>query len=163
MARPPLGPKLAERGEIEGMAMSVASNQAVLIRALRAELTEFEPMSDVWRELGPDERRALVALARRLLLGQRSYGRFDLAHDARDWRKERAEELSDALIYGAIAEVARSLSVGEETRNEANQNGDGREGERQQVRAQPPIARSLHETSIDLVDAEMAAGIEGER
>jgi hypothetical protein len=57
-------------------------------------------------ELGPDERRVLLVLARRLLAGQTTYGRLDVATDGRDWRKERAEELADALIYGAIVEVA---------------------------------------------------------
>jgi hypothetical protein len=61
---------------------------------------------DVVDELGPDERRVLLALARRLLAGQKPYGRLDVATDQRDWREERAEELADALIYGAIAEVA---------------------------------------------------------
>ena len=61
---------------------------------------------DVLAELGADERRVLLALARRLLEGQKAYGRLDLANDARDWRKERADELADALVYGAIAEVA---------------------------------------------------------
>lgn len=34
----------------------------------------------------------------------------DVAGDRRDRRKERAEELADALIYGAIAEVAATLA-----------------------------------------------------
>jgi hypothetical protein len=63
-------------------------------------------------ELGPDERMVLLALARRLLAGQAAYGRLDVARDARDWRKERAEELADALVYGAIAEVAATLGAG---------------------------------------------------
>ena len=58
------------------------------------------------RELGPDEVKVLTALARRLLAGQRHYGRLDVRADGRDWRRERAEELADALVYGAIAEVA---------------------------------------------------------
>jgi hypothetical protein len=61
---------------------------------------------DVLSQLGADERRVLLILARRLLAGQHAYGRLDVAHDGRDWRKERADELADALIYGAIAEVA---------------------------------------------------------
>jgi len=54
----------------------------------------------------------LLALARRLLAGQRHYGRLDVASDRRDWRRERAEELADALVYGAIAEVAETLRTG---------------------------------------------------
>jgi hypothetical protein len=57
-------------------------------------------------ELGPDERRVMLVLARRLLAGQRAYGRLDVATDGRDWRRERADELADALVYLAIAEVA---------------------------------------------------------
>jgi hypothetical protein len=56
--------------------------------------------------LGPDESGVLAVLAHRLLTGQRAYGRLDLAADGRDWRQARAEELADALVYGAIAEVA---------------------------------------------------------
>lgn len=66
---------------------------------------------DVVAELGTDERRVLLVLARRLLQGQRQYGRLDVAGDRRDWRRERAEELADALVYGAIAEVARALTL----------------------------------------------------
>ncbi len=63
--------------------------------------------------LGPDERRVLAVLARRLLAGQRAYGRLDAAADGRDWRRERAEELADALVYGAIAEVSATLGKDE--------------------------------------------------
>ena len=62
------------------------------------------------RPLGHDERMVLAVLARRLLAGQQAYGRLDALHDRRDWRRERAEELADALVYGAIAEVASKLA-----------------------------------------------------
>ena len=52
---------------------------------------------------------ACFVLARRLLAGQRTYGCLDLASDRRDWRKERADELADALVYGAIGELAGTL------------------------------------------------------
>ncbi len=61
---------------------------------------------DVISELGPDERRVLLALARRLLQGQRTYGLLSVATDGRNWLRERSEELEDALVYTAIAEVA---------------------------------------------------------
>jgi hypothetical protein len=61
---------------------------------------------DVVAELAPEERRVMLVLARRLLAGQKAYGCLDLANDAHDWRKERADELADALVCGAIAEVA---------------------------------------------------------
>ena len=65
---------------------------------------------DVVASLGADERRVLLVLARRLLAGQRAYGRLDIAHDRRDWRKERGEELADVLVYTAIGEVAATLA-----------------------------------------------------
>jgi hypothetical protein len=63
--------------------------------------------------LGPEERRVLAVLAGRLLVGQRARGRLDFTTDDRDWRRERAQELADALVYGAIAEVAAMLARGE--------------------------------------------------
>jgi len=57
--------------------------------------------------LGTDELRTLRYLAERLLEGQRLYGAVDLANDPRDFLKERAEELGDALIYTAFAELKR--------------------------------------------------------
>lgn len=63
-------------------------------------------LSAIVAELGADEVKVLTVLARRLLAGQRHYGRLDCRADGRDWRRERAEELADALVYGAIAEVA---------------------------------------------------------
>jgi len=61
-----------------------------------------EALEDVCNQLGDDEIRALLFLARRLHAGQQLYGRIDLATDARDWRKERSEELADAAIYTAF-------------------------------------------------------------
>jgi hypothetical protein len=60
-------------------------------------------------ELGDEEAAVLLVLAKRLLAGQRQYGRLDLRNDARDFRRERAEEFADALIYGAILDVAGEL------------------------------------------------------
>jgi hypothetical protein len=73
-------------------------------------MTEPTDLAAVFAQLGADERRVLLVMARRLLVGQTVYGRLDLANDRRDWRKERAEELADALVYGAIAEVAATSS-----------------------------------------------------
>jgi hypothetical protein len=56
-------------------------------------------------ELGDDELRVLAYLAARLLAGQRTYGRLDLASDRRDWREERGEEIADLLVYSAFAEL----------------------------------------------------------
>ena len=60
--------------------------------------------------LGPGERRVLGMLARRMLEWQRRCGRLDLAADGRDWRHERGEALADALLYGAIGEMAALLA-----------------------------------------------------
>jgi hypothetical protein len=65
-----------------------------------------DDLLDVIDRLGPDERRVLLALARRLLTGQTTYGMLSVATDGRDWLRERSEELQDALVYTAIAEVA---------------------------------------------------------
>jgi hypothetical protein len=46
-----------------------------------------------------------LLLAHRLLEGQKYYGRLDLANDQRDWRRERAQEVADALAYGAFEEL----------------------------------------------------------
>ena len=59
--------------------------------------------------LGAGELASLAYLGRRLLAGQRQYGRVDLAHDRRDFELERAAELGDALVYTAFAELRRVL------------------------------------------------------
>jgi len=60
--------------------------------------------------LGDDELGVLVWLADRLLVGQGQYGRLDLAADGRDFERERAEELADALVYTACAELRRVVA-----------------------------------------------------
>jgi hypothetical protein len=62
---------------------------------------------DVVAELGTDERRVLLALARRLLAGHGTYGRLDVATDRRDWRSEAAEELLDGCVYLACETMRR--------------------------------------------------------
>jgi hypothetical protein len=62
---------------------------------------------DVVAELGTDERRVLLVLARRLLAGQHAYGRLDVATDRRDWGREASEEAADLLVYLAIGLIAR--------------------------------------------------------
>lgn len=63
-------------------------------------------------QLEPDAVRVLALIARRLLSGQRVHGILNIATDRRDWRKERAEELADALVYGAIAEIQATTKGG---------------------------------------------------
>lgn len=66
---------------------------------------QLQVLDEITDLLGPDERRVLVVLARRLLAGQQQYGRLRLATDARDWRHERAQEIQDLLIYTAFEEL----------------------------------------------------------
>lgn len=76
---------------------------------MSAPTPRLEQIASLFQQLGPDEQRVLIRLAARLLEGQRAYGRLDLRKDPRDWRKERAEELTDALVYLAFEEVAEAL------------------------------------------------------
>jgi hypothetical protein len=76
-------------------------------------VSPLDELASVLAELGTDEHRVLLALARRLLTGQRSYGALDLAHDRRDWRAERAAELADALIYETFAALAKQANGAE--------------------------------------------------
>ena len=62
--------------------------------------------------LGPDERRVLAVLAKRLRIGAETYGELDLARDGRDWEKERGEEVADLLVYSAFAELKRLAREG---------------------------------------------------
>ena len=62
-------------------------------------------------ELEPDAVASLAYLAGRLLVGQRCYGKLDLATDRRDWRKERTAEIGDLLVYTGFLEPKASLSV----------------------------------------------------
>lgn len=59
---------------------------------------QFE-LADIAAELGTDELRALVCIARRLRRGQELYGKLDAAADTRDWKRETAEEMLDSCVY----------------------------------------------------------------
>jgi hypothetical protein len=74
-------------------------------RAAEAELLAIAA------SLGTDEVRVLCFVAARLLEGQARYGVLDVAHDRRNFRYERAEELADALVYGALDELRRVMAV----------------------------------------------------
>jgi hypothetical protein len=67
--------------------------------------TDGAPMAqrlvEICGELGTEELRVLILVAERLRIGQRRYGRFDLATDGRDWYAEAADEIADALVYAA--------------------------------------------------------------
>jgi hypothetical protein len=65
----------------------------------------LDELSSVVSQMGHDEVRVMVVLARRLLEGQHTYGKLDLAHDRRDFRQERAAEIADMLVYSAFVEL----------------------------------------------------------
>lgn len=52
-----------------------------------------------------DELRVVCAILLRLELGRERYGLLDLSRP-RDWRKERREELLDALVYDVAEQLA---------------------------------------------------------
>lgn len=49
--------------------------------------------------LGPDEVRILVRVARRLEFGRLRYGDMNLKKDKRNFKKEATEEILDWLVY----------------------------------------------------------------
>jgi hypothetical protein len=74
-----------------------------LIRQARADL------ESTVASLGIEETIVLAHLARRLMTGQQTYGHMQLAVDRRDFERERGNELADALVYTAMAELKRLL------------------------------------------------------
>lgn len=64
-------------------------------------------MADIWSQLAEQEREVLMRVASRLLMGQKTYGKFDLDSDARDFRKELDEEVLDALVYAACQSLRK--------------------------------------------------------
>jgi hypothetical protein len=57
--------------------------------------------------LSEDELRVIDVVTSRIIgLGRNSYEPLDLARDERDWSKEAAEEMADALFYLAAHAVA---------------------------------------------------------
>jgi len=63
----------------------------------------------VLAELGDDELRVVVLVAKRLAIGRTCYGPLDIKGDTRDWRHEASEELLDGCVYLA-ADVLRGTS-----------------------------------------------------
>lgn len=57
-------------------------------------------------ECSDDELRVIGSIHKRLETGRAQYGRLDLLQDARDWNRELAEELIDAMIYAAIVRLS---------------------------------------------------------
>jgi hypothetical protein len=54
---------------------------------------------DAFDRLGPNGQRLLLAIAKRLVLGQERYGDFPM----RPWNREAAEEALDAAVYLAAS------------------------------------------------------------
>lgn len=72
--------------------------------ALAAELAHYlQPYTD-------DELEVLGYVAARLDLGRTRYGPLRVSGDARDWQRERMEEMADALVYAACKEIAATLA-----------------------------------------------------
>lgn len=67
-------------------------------------LADFESL---WARLGDDERRVIIAIAKRLVRGAEQYGHLDIASDKRDWTREANEEFLDATVYLAIRTLAK--------------------------------------------------------
>ncbi len=56
-------------------------------------------LANTWVKLKARERKVLVKVAERLLMGQKAYG--ELVKDKKKWRAEAAEEHLDATVYMA--------------------------------------------------------------
>lgn len=63
-------------------------------------------LANTWVKLKDRERKVLVKVAERLLMGQKAYG--PLTKGKKNWRKEAAEEHLDATVYMA-AELIDAL------------------------------------------------------
>ena len=59
-------------------------------------------LTQLARQLGPDEQAVLLLVAERLLLGWERYGSLHVATDARNFRVEALEEAADGLVYAAV-------------------------------------------------------------
>jgi len=53
-------------------------------------------------EPGGDEEDVLRVIRERVELGQKQYGKLDIARDEREWTKEALEETLDLCVYLAI-------------------------------------------------------------
>ncbi len=51
----------------------------------------------MWSQLGARERKVLILIGERLLMGQKAYGH--LTQRKKDWAKEAAEEAFDGTVY----------------------------------------------------------------
>jgi hypothetical protein len=69
---------------------------------------------DSWRQLGADERRVVVALAQRLVIGRSTYGEWKARADQRDHQEEAAAEALDLSVYLAMRLVSRGEKGGKD-------------------------------------------------
>ena len=58
-------------------------------------------------ELGDDELRVVLLVAKRLGVGRSCYGPLDIKGDARNWRHEASEEALDCAVYLACETMRR--------------------------------------------------------
>jgi hypothetical protein len=72
-----------------------------------AEVNPFLRLLETWIRLADVEREVLVEIAKRLEMGQRTYGELDLERDPRDFIKETGEELFDSVVYMACETVRK--------------------------------------------------------
>jgi hypothetical protein len=77
--------------------------------APREKLATLHELLTAIDGLGDEERLVLLDLAKRLAMGQRSYGDLDLGNDPRDWDDEMRAELLDFLVYSSIKRTQRRL------------------------------------------------------
>lgn len=69
-------------------------------------MDHYKDLCETARDLGDDELRVLVLIAKRLQMGAKQYGILNVACDPRDWAKEAGEEFLDATVYLAAAAIA---------------------------------------------------------
>jgi hypothetical protein len=116
---------------------------------------------DVIAGLGDDERRVLLAVAKRLAMGRNAYGLLDIDGDPRDWRAPRPPMSSstDASTWRARRFVKRTAG---------GEAGEGRGAERSASAQRRPRATALrarsvcswdrHQRSIDPMASHRASG-----
>jgi hypothetical protein len=59
-------------------------------------------LADIYAALNADERKVLLTIAQRLMVGRRQYGALDLATDRRNWAAEAQAEALDMAVYLTI-------------------------------------------------------------
>ncbi len=85
---------------------------------MSARDVELDRLWDVCAELGDHELSVVLSQAERLLLGQRQYGRLNVA-DGRDWLFEALQEVSDLNNYLHFALKLRRLLAAASATDEA--------------------------------------------